>query len=92
VSGTRQASETVREDKPMLDDLRIGDRVRVTERYREVNYPAGEKGKVLDGPKTSSVSGAIYYIVAMDKDIASRRTVFLADEIEDEVKEKEGRD
>jgi hypothetical protein len=30
--------------------------------------------------------------VAMDKDVADRRTVFLADEIEAEVKAKEGRE
>lgn len=76
----------------MLDDLRIGDRVRVTEHYREANYPAGEKGRVLDGPRISSVNGALYYIVAMDKDDAGRKTVFLADEIEAEVTEKEGRE
>jgi hypothetical protein len=76
----------------MLDDLRIGDRVRVTERYGEANYPAGEKGSVLDGPRISPVNGALYYIVAMDKDDAGGKTVFLADEIEAEVKEKEGRE
>jgi hypothetical protein len=76
----------------MLDNLRIGARFRVSERYREPNYSAGEKGSVLDGPRISSVNGALYYIVAMDKDDAGRKTVFLADEIEAEVKEKEGRE
>jgi hypothetical protein len=74
----------------MLDDLRIGSRVRVTERYGEMNYSAGEKGKVLDGPKTSPVSGALYYVVGMDKDVAGKRTVFLADEIEAEVEAGKG--
>jgi hypothetical protein len=68
----------------MLDDLRIGARFRVSESYREPNYSAGEKGRVLDGPKTSSVNGTLYYVVAMDKDAGSR-TIFLADEIEAEV-------
>ena len=76
----------------MLDDLRIGDRVRVTKRYGEANYPAGEKGRVLDGPRISSVNGALYYIAAMDKDDVGRKAVFLADEIEAEVKENEGRE
>ena len=53
---------------------------------RSANYSAGEKGRVLDGPKTSSVNGTLYYVVAMDKDVAGRRTFFLADEIEAEVK------
>jgi hypothetical protein len=69
----------------MLDDLRIGTRFRVTDRYREPNYSAGEKGRVLDGPKTSSVNGTLYYVVAMYKDAGGSRTVFLADEIEAEV-------
>jgi bacterioferritin len=34
---------------------------------------------VLDGPKTTSVSGALYYVVATDKkDVADRRTVYPA--------------
>ena len=76
----------------MLDDLRIGTRLRVPERYREANYSAGEIGRVLDGPKTSSVRGAFYYVVVMDKDVAGNRTVFLADEIEADVKEIEGQE
>ena len=69
----------------MLNDLRIGARFRVTERYCEPNYSAGEKGRVLDGPKTSSVNGTLSYVVAMDKDVAGRRIVVFADEIEAEV-------
>jgi hypothetical protein len=76
----------------MLDDLLIGSRVCVTGRYGEITYPPGEKGTVLDGPSISSVSGALYYVVAMDKDDAGRKIVFLADEIEAEVKEKEGQE
>ncbi len=74
----------------MLDDLPIGSRVCVTGRYGEIAYPLGEKGTVLDGPRTSSVSGALNYVAAMDKNVAGSRTVFLVDEIEAAVKEQEG--
>jgi len=39
----------------------------------------------LDGPNTSSVNGTLSYVVAMDKDVAGRRIVVFADEIEAEV-------
>jgi hypothetical protein len=69
----------------MLDDLRIGDRVRVKGRHCVPTYYPGAKGQVLDGPTVSPSSGAIYYVVAMDKDATRARTVFLADEIEADV-------
>ena len=59
-------------------------RVRVKAGTRIPRYPAGERGTVNLGPKTSA-SGATYYLLVMDKDDPSDTVLFKAEEIEPDV-------
>jgi hypothetical protein len=65
--------------------LKFGDRVRVTIRSRVKGYEPGDKGHVVEGPKTLPDSTEPYYLVAMDRDRWSRTVPFDADEIEADV-------
>ena len=58
----------------MNRELKAGDRVRVVARNRLSEFYAGEKGTVRGGPYTSA-SGAVYYLLTMDRD--ARRGTFL---------------
>jgi hypothetical protein len=67
----------------MSQDLKPGDRVRVTGRSRTKGYRAGDKGTVLEGPADQAGAGEKSYVVAMDRDGPSSTSVVLgADEIE----------
>jgi hypothetical protein len=67
----------------MSHQLRPGDRVRLTTRGCTPDYSPGDKGTVTDGPKCHTGAGpnAPYYLVAMDKDDAYKKTVFNAREL-----------
>ena len=65
----------------MSNELKSGDRVRVTTLRPVHGYPAGCQGIVRSGPETDK-SGKIYYMVIMEKDGANDVTLFFADEIE----------
>jgi hypothetical protein len=65
----------------MSAQLKPGDRIRVTERIRVDGWQPGDKGTVVDA--ISDLSGARYYLVAMDKaDPSKPGVVFSDDEIE----------
>jgi hypothetical protein len=68
----------------MGDQLKIGDRVRVTAERPVRGYQMGSRGIVRSGPTTDQ-SGKTYYRVGMDKDACDDPTLFLADEIEADV-------
>jgi hypothetical protein len=63
------------------DQLKVGDRVRVTSQRHVHGYQPGTRGIVRSGPTTDK-SGRTYYGVSMDKDDPNDATLFLADEIE----------
>ena len=65
----------------MSQELKIGDRVRVTTERPVHGYQPGCRGVVRSGPTTDK-GGKTYYSVSMDKDDANDATFFLADEIE----------
>jgi hypothetical protein len=65
----------------MSRELKIGDRVRVSEHYREEDYQPGDQGRVC-WVVPASVSGRSVYVVAMDKDSSGLEGYFLAGEIE----------
>jgi hypothetical protein len=69
----------------MGKDLRFGDRVRVTGLRPIQGYQPGSRGVVRSGPTTDK-AGKTSYGVNMDKDSADDVTLFLADEIESDVK------
>jgi hypothetical protein len=71
----------------MSHQLRPGDRVRLTTRVCEPDYSPGDRGTVTDGPKCHTGVGPNepYFLVAMDKDDALKKTVFNAGELEPEV-------
>jgi hypothetical protein len=63
--------------------LQIGYRVRVTPRNRVAGYQPGDKGTVVRGASTSTITGERYYTVFMDKDEPDATgVVFAEDEIE----------
>jgi hypothetical protein len=66
----------------MNRNLKPNDRVRVTEGNRVSGYQPGDKGAVLREIVSTS-HGALYYLVAMDKDEPAKSgVVFRFDEIE----------
>jgi len=65
----------------MSQELKIGDRVRVTAERPVHGYQPGCRGTVQSGPTTDR-GGNTYYSVSMDKDDKNDSTCFLADEIE----------
>jgi hypothetical protein len=63
-------------------DHKPRDRVRVTAESRVPGYRPGDRGRVLR-ELVSTTRGALYYVVAMDKDDPSEASaVFSEDEIE----------
>ena len=63
--------------------LQISDRVRVTLRNRLAGYQPGDKGTVVRGASTATITGERYYTVFMDKDEPDATgVVFAEDEIE----------
>jgi hypothetical protein len=68
----------------MSDALKVGDRVRVKVGTRIPKYPAGERGMVNRGPRTSA-GGTTYYLLVMDKDDPSDTVLVKAEEIEPDV-------
>jgi hypothetical protein len=67
-----------------------GDRVRVTPRSRVKGYEPGDRGYVVDGPRTLPDGTEPYYLVVMERDGWSRRVPFDADEIEADVRSEGG--
>ena len=70
--------------------LKIGDRVRVTPQSRVKGYEPGDKGQVVDGPKTLPGGTEPYYLVVLKRDGGSRTVPFNADEIELDVRCEDG--
>ena len=66
----------------MSDQLKPGDRVRVTERNQVQGYQAGEKGMVQAVASIPAIGDQLHYQVAMDRDGGVSRAVFTAEEIE----------
>ena len=67
----------------MSRGLNAGDRVRVTGRNRLAGYQPGDKGTVVRGPSTATITGERYYTVTMDRDGPDATgVVFAEDEIE----------
>jgi len=63
--------------------MQISDRVRVTLRNRIAGYQPGDKGTVVRGASTATITGERYYTVIMDKDEPDATgVVFAEDEIE----------
>jgi hypothetical protein len=69
-----------RRDSAMSDELKVGGRVRVTERTSLPGCQPGEKGTVLR--LSASASGEPVYVVAMDEEDSGLEFYFLAEEIE----------
>jgi hypothetical protein len=68
----------------MSQELKLGDRVRITAAKPVPGYQPGSRGVVRSGP-TPDKNGQTYYGVQMDKDGRADATLFLADEIEPDV-------
>jgi hypothetical protein len=66
----------------MSDQLKPGDRVRVTDRNRVQGYQAGDKGMVQTLANIPAIGDQLHYEVAMDRDGGVTRAVFTAEEIE----------
>lgn len=66
----------------MSDQLKPGDRVRVTDRNRVQGYEAGDKGMVQAVASIPAIGDQLHYQVAMDRDGGMTRAVFTAEEIE----------
>lgn len=66
----------------MSDQLKVGDRVRVTQRNQVQGYQPGDTGMVQEMPDMPAIGDQFHYVVAMDKDGEGTRTVFTAEEIE----------
>jgi hypothetical protein len=76
-------SSTNGKEEVMSDQLKFGDRVRVTQRSHVEGYQAGDQGTVLEGPTSNTRDDQPSYVVAMDKDGPGRTSIiFRADEIE----------
>ena len=67
----------------MSDQLKFGDRVRVSQHSHVRGYQPGDQGTVLEGPASYAGDAQQSYVVAMDKDGPGRTSIiFRADEIE----------
>jgi hypothetical protein len=66
----------------MSEQLKVGDRVRVTRCSHVQGYQPGDKGMVQGVPDMPVIGDQFHYLVAMDKDGGSTRAVFTAEEIE----------
>lgn len=65
----------------MSDELKVGDRVRLTADDRVQGYHLGDTGTVRRGP-CPLAWGEPYYVVAMDKEPARTGAVYTAGELE----------
>ena len=75
----------------MSDQLKPGDRVRVTDRNRVQGYAAGDQGMVQAVASIPAIGDQLHYQVAMDRDGGVTRAVFTAEEIELDVGPIRGR-
>lgn len=75
----------------MSDQLKRGDRVRVSDRNRVQGYQAGDKGMVQAVANIPAIGDQLHYEVAMDRDGGVTRAVFTAEEIELDVGPIRGR-
>ena len=66
----------------MSDQLKRGDRVRVSDRNRVQGYQAGDTGMVQAVANIPAIGDQLHYEVAMDRDGGVTRAVFTAEEIE----------
>jgi hypothetical protein len=66
----------------MSDQLKPGDRVRVTDRNRVQGYGVGDKGMVQAVASIPAIGDQLHYQVTMDRDGGVTRAVFTAEEIE----------
>ena len=66
----------------MSDQLKVGDRVRVTDRNRVQGYDPGDKGMVQAIGSMPAIGDQFHYVVAMDKDNDGTATSFTSEEIE----------
>ena len=67
----------------MSNQLKFGDRVRVTQRSQVEGFQPGDTGTVLEEPASNTGDDQPSYVVAMDKDGPGRTSIiFRADEIE----------
>ncbi len=66
----------------MSDQLKPGDRVRVTDRNRVQGYAVGDKGMVQAVASIPAIGDQLHYQVTMDSDGGVTRAVFTAEEIE----------
>jgi hypothetical protein len=66
----------------MSQELKPGDRIRISRCNSVTRYWPGETGIVQKGPRTSLLGGVTFYVVSMDKDSHRWNVVFKADEIE----------
>jgi hypothetical protein len=65
----------------MSEELKAGDRVRVTTQRQVHGYQPGSRGVVRSRPQTDK-GGKTDYLLAMDKDGPEDASLFLANEIE----------
>jgi len=67
----------------MSEQLKVGDRVRVSQRSHVQGYQPGDKGTVLEGPTRYPGDDQPFYVVSMDKDGPGHTSIiFRANEIE----------
>lgn len=66
----------------MSQELKPGDRVRVSKLNRVKGYRIGDTGIVRKEPRTSPISGVTFYVVSMGKNGHRWNVVFKADAIE----------
>lgn len=75
----------------MSDQLKPGDRVRVTDRNCVQGYAVGDKGMVQAVANIPAIGDQLHYQVAMDRDGGVSRAHFTAEEIELDVRPIRGR-
>jgi hypothetical protein len=81
--GASTGEEEQGEEEVMSDQLKVGDRVRISQRSHVRGYQPGDKGIVLEGPTSYTGDNQPSYVVAMDKDGPGHTSIiFGADEIE----------
>jgi hypothetical protein len=71
-----------------VNQLKIGDRVRIKAGRRIPRYQAGDRGTVWRGPTTSAY-GTTYYLLTMDRD-QGRNAIFTTKEVEPVVEQETG--
>ncbi|HEY7153117.1 MAG TPA: hypothetical protein VH575_04060 [Gemmataceae bacterium] len=69
----------------MSDQLKPGDRVRVTDHNQVQGYEVGDKGMVQTAASIPAIGDQLHFQVTMDRDGGVSRAVFTAKEIERDV-------